>query len=248
VQAPQPSNAASGPTTNKRSIESNVVVDDGSIVVLGGLLAGQLCRQPGQGAGAWRHSVFGRICSGSETRSRKKTNLMVFLRPVVVRDAEHASTPRRWTATSMMRSQQQQDAQPRRRVMLMPMNSAVVMPALPPCAGRPTRRAAPGHRRTEPQAHGAPRYPLPYAFAHEPAPCCWKTGRRQLTLWLHDMATAAAPAPSAEVLRKFDAAPGRNARPPNCCASASAAAYAQGESSAATVVGEVRERCGPDRA
>jgi general secretion pathway protein D len=31
-------NAANGPTTNKRSIESNVLVDDGSIVVLGGLL------------------------------------------------------------------------------------------------------------------------------------------------------------------------------------------------------------------
>ena len=33
---PAPSNA--GPTTNKRSIESNVVVDDGQIIVLGGLI------------------------------------------------------------------------------------------------------------------------------------------------------------------------------------------------------------------
>src|SRR6478735_5449414 len=31
-------NAPNGPTTNKRSIESNVLVDDGAIVVLGGLL------------------------------------------------------------------------------------------------------------------------------------------------------------------------------------------------------------------
>ena len=34
--APGTSNA--GPTTNKRSIESNVVVDDGQIIVLGGLI------------------------------------------------------------------------------------------------------------------------------------------------------------------------------------------------------------------
>ena len=34
--APGTSNA--GPTTNKRSIESNVVVDDGQILVLGGLI------------------------------------------------------------------------------------------------------------------------------------------------------------------------------------------------------------------
>ncbi|MBU3740121.1 MAG: type II secretion system protein GspD, partial [Rhodoferax sp.] len=31
--------SATGPTTNKRSIESNVVVDDGSVIVLGGLLS-----------------------------------------------------------------------------------------------------------------------------------------------------------------------------------------------------------------
>ena len=37
--APGTSNA--GPTTNKRSIETNVVVDDGQIVVLGGLIEDQ---------------------------------------------------------------------------------------------------------------------------------------------------------------------------------------------------------------
>ena len=33
-----PGTANAGPTTNKRSIESNVVVDDGQILVLGGLI------------------------------------------------------------------------------------------------------------------------------------------------------------------------------------------------------------------
>ena len=82
-------NNASGPITNKRSLESNVLVDDGQIVVLGGLLQDSLSNGqdkvpllgdiPGIG-GLFRY----------ETRKRSKTNLMVFLRPTVIRDASAA--------------------------------------------------------------------------------------------------------------------------------------------------------------
>jgi general secretion pathway protein D len=79
-------NATNGPTTNKRTIESNVLVDDGSIVVLGGLLqdeySGSQEKVPGLGDIPFLGALF-----RSEARSRKKTNLMVFLRPVVIRDA-----------------------------------------------------------------------------------------------------------------------------------------------------------------
>ncbi len=40
-----------GPTTSKRSIESNVVVDDGNIIVIGGLLEDSYSQSRGQGAG-----------------------------------------------------------------------------------------------------------------------------------------------------------------------------------------------------
>jgi general secretion pathway protein D len=80
-------NATNGPTTNKRTIESNVLVDDGNIVVLGGLLqdeySGNQEKVPGLGDVPWLGNLF-----KSEARTRKKTNLMVFLRPVVVRDAK----------------------------------------------------------------------------------------------------------------------------------------------------------------
>ncbi|HSH91265.1 MAG TPA: type II secretion system secretin GspD [Ramlibacter sp.] len=79
-------NSATGLITNKRSIESNILVDDGSIVVLGGLLqdeySGNTEKVPVLGDVPGIGNLF-----RSETRSRKKTNLMVFLRPVVVRDA-----------------------------------------------------------------------------------------------------------------------------------------------------------------
>jgi type II secretory ATPase GspE/PulE/Tfp pilus assembly ATPase PilB-like protein len=71
------------PTTSKRSIESNVLVDDGAIIVLGGLL--EDLRQAEDKVPAGRHPLVGNLFR-SENRTRKKTNLMVFLRPVVVRD------------------------------------------------------------------------------------------------------------------------------------------------------------------
>ncbi len=79
-------NSPSGLITNKRSIESTVLVDDGAIVVLGGLLQDEYAGNEQKVPGLGDVPVLGRLFK-SETRSRKKTNLMVFLRPVVVRDA-----------------------------------------------------------------------------------------------------------------------------------------------------------------
>ena len=75
-----------GPSTTKRSIESTVLVDDGSIIVIGGLLqdqySGSVQKIPYLGDLPGIGALF-----RSDTRSRRKTNLMVFLRPVVMRDS-----------------------------------------------------------------------------------------------------------------------------------------------------------------
>ena len=79
--------STSGLITNKRSIESNVLVQDGRIVVLGGLLQDNYTGNESKVPGLADIPFFGHLFK-SETRSRSKTNLMVFLRPVVVRDAQ----------------------------------------------------------------------------------------------------------------------------------------------------------------
>ncbi|NBS98518.1 MAG: type II secretion system protein GspD, partial [Betaproteobacteria bacterium] len=80
------SNSA-GLITNRRAIESNVLVDDGQMVVLGGLIQetveGSVEKVPGLGD----LPVVGQLFR-FDKRSRKKTNLLVFLRPVVLRSAE----------------------------------------------------------------------------------------------------------------------------------------------------------------
>jgi general secretion pathway protein D len=90
-------NSAAGPILSKRALESSVVVDDQQIVVLGGLIqdsfndgtqklpyAGDL---PGLG------SLF-----RYDNRSREKTNLMIFLKPTIVRGTKegHEITSERY--------------------------------------------------------------------------------------------------------------------------------------------------------
>jgi general secretion pathway protein D len=76
-----------GPSTTKRSIENIVTVDDGQILVLGGLIEDTytttLSKVPLLGDIPFLGALF-----RSESRERKRTNLMVFLRPIVLRDAE----------------------------------------------------------------------------------------------------------------------------------------------------------------
>jgi general secretion pathway protein D len=118
--------SSTGLITNKRSIESNVLVDDGSIVVLGGLLSDEYAGASSQVPGLGDIPVLGWLFK-SESRSRSKKNLMVFLRPVVVRDA--AATD----ALSNNRYQQmmgmQQNAQPGFNPILGSGNSPVLPPA-----------------------------------------------------------------------------------------------------------------------
>jgi general secretion pathway protein D len=77
--------------TNKRSLESTVLVDNGQIVVLGGLIQDDnqsaIDKVPLLGDIPYLGALF-----KYETRNRKRTNLMVFLRPVVLKDEKAAAS------------------------------------------------------------------------------------------------------------------------------------------------------------
>jgi general secretion pathway protein D len=77
--------APTGIVTNMRAIETNVLVDDGAIVVLGGLVQDSVAN------GVEKVPLLGDLplvggLFRYETRRQQKTNLMVFLRPYIVRD------------------------------------------------------------------------------------------------------------------------------------------------------------------
>ncbi|WP_415831519.1 type II secretion system secretin GspD, partial [Kerstersia similis] len=83
--------STSGIVTRKRSLETNVLIDDGQIIVLGGLLEDQVSNStvsvPILGSIPFIGNLF-----RYDKRTRTKTNLMVFLRPHIVRDARDSAS------------------------------------------------------------------------------------------------------------------------------------------------------------
>ncbi|MEO3711841.1 type II secretion system secretin GspD [Roseateles flavus] len=79
----------SGPATEKSSIETTVSVDNGEIIVLGGLLKDEFADSEGRVPGLGSIPIIGNLFKNTG-RSRVKTNLMVFLRPVIMRDQKSA--------------------------------------------------------------------------------------------------------------------------------------------------------------
>jgi general secretion pathway protein D len=117
-------NSTTGLITNKRSIESNVLVEDGGIVVLGGLLSDEYSANEEKVPVLGDVPILGNLFK-SQTRSRKKTNLMVFLRPVVIRDAGQSDAIS-MDRYDMMRNYQS-GAQPNSSIVV-PVNHGPVMP------------------------------------------------------------------------------------------------------------------------
>jgi general secretion pathway protein D len=73
-------------TTNKRSLQSTVMVDDGQIIVLGGLIQDSLSDSKDKVPLLGDIPVLGSLFRYN-SRQHTKTNLMVFIRPYVMRDA-----------------------------------------------------------------------------------------------------------------------------------------------------------------
>ncbi|EKU29836.1 general secretion pathway protein D, partial [Alcaligenes sp. HPC1271] len=88
---PTTSVSPSAPVTRKRALSTNVLVDDGQIIVLGGLLEDSI--EDGQQSVPLLGDIplVGNLFK-YEKRKRTKTNLMVFLRPHIVRNAQDSQS------------------------------------------------------------------------------------------------------------------------------------------------------------
>ncbi|NWB96294.1 type II secretion system secretin GspD [Pseudomonas gingeri] len=136
--------AAAGTVTNKRAIDTSILLDDGQIMVLGGLLQDGytqtndgvpfLSSLPGIGA-LFRH----------ERRETNKTNLMVFLRPYIIRDgaAGRSITLNRYDFIRRAQGSLQPErswAMPDMQAPQLP-NAAVAIPGSAPSAAQAPRAA-----------------------------------------------------------------------------------------------------------
>jgi general secretion pathway protein D len=76
--------------TNKRTISTRVLVDDGGMIVLGGLIEDRLTESESRVPVLGKIPVIGALFRVRNTQ-KTKTNLMVFIRPRVLRTAEQAA-------------------------------------------------------------------------------------------------------------------------------------------------------------
>ncbi len=150
-----------GPSTSKRSIESAVLVDDGSVIVIGGLLEDSYSLGQDKVPLMGDLPVVGGLFR-NEKRQRQKTNLMVFLRPVVIRDSatSDALMVDRYEAIRAL----QQNTQPAPSTMMRSVSDAPVLPPLQggsatgatavPAPLAPVMLTPPAPARTVPQPQG----------------------------------------------------------------------------------------------
>jgi general secretion pathway protein D len=98
--------STAGVTTNKRSIESNIMVDDNQIVVLGGLIQDSVNDVASKTPLLGDIPLLGNLFR-YETRQHTKTNLMVFIRPYVMyqQDGYRKITDERYDTMSKRREE-----------------------------------------------------------------------------------------------------------------------------------------------
>ena len=129
--------------TNKRTISTHVLIEDGGTVVLGGLI------QDSQTGGEQRVPFLGRIpvvgeAFKSRSAKKTKTNLMVFIQPRILRDGLDAAyeTNQKY---NYMRDQQRKLGPQREVLPLLPGTPRAILPELPAApAPQPSTEASPG--------------------------------------------------------------------------------------------------------
>jgi general secretion pathway protein D len=112
--------------TNKRTISTRVLVDDGGMLVLGGLIEDRLTESEQRVPGLGRIPLLGNLF---RVRNSKKTksNLMVFIRPRVLRTAEQAAIETNSKYNYLRNLQLDQN---RGKVKLMPGETRPTLPSL----------------------------------------------------------------------------------------------------------------------
>jgi len=116
--------ASQGLITNKRTITTNVLAEDGGIVVLGGLLSDDMTEEKAQVPFLGSIPILGELFKTRAVK-RKKTNLMFFIRPRILRDGVDVAVE---TNAKYNYLRGQQDMMFGSKVPLMP---GVPQPALP---------------------------------------------------------------------------------------------------------------------
>jgi general secretion pathway protein D len=115
-------------STNKRSIKTTVLIEDGGIIVLGGLMSDTVTESEDRVPGLGAIPIIGNLFK-SRSGSRQKKNLVVFIRPRIMRDADATESTSEAKYNEVRRSQQSIS---NGHITLLPGEKQPVIPAIPP--------------------------------------------------------------------------------------------------------------------
>jgi general secretion pathway protein D len=122
---------AVNPTTSKREISTDVLIEDGGIIVIGGLIENQYnhsdTRVPGLGSIPFIGELF-----KDHSASQTKTNLMVFIRPQIMHDGTEMSMETNSKYNFIREEQRAVGKTNRGEIPLLPGVKSPVLPPIPP--------------------------------------------------------------------------------------------------------------------
>jgi general secretion pathway protein D len=148
-------------STNKRSIKTTVLIEDGGVIVLGGLMSDTVTesedRVPGLGAIPLLGNLF-----KSRSGSRQKRNLMVFIKPKIMRDADATEST---SEAAYNEVRQQERTLNGGHITLLPGQTQPAIPPIPPSIALPQ---APPASQTNAQGATANPPPAPAPAATPP--------------------------------------------------------------------------------
>ena len=120
-------------STNKRSIKTTVLIEDGGIIVLGGLMSDTVAQSEDRVPVLGAIPLLGNLFK-SRSGSRQKKNLLVFIRPKILRDAEATEST---SEEKYNQVRQQQRNLNNGHITLLPGQKQPVVPPMPPGSGLP---------------------------------------------------------------------------------------------------------------
>jgi general secretion pathway protein D len=147
-------------STNKRSIKTTVLIEDGGIIVLGGLISDTVTESEDRVPGLGAIPLIGNLFK-SRSGSRQKKNLLVFIRPKIMRDADATESVSEAAYQDVRRSQQNLN---HGKVTLLPGQK---QPAVPPI---PSGIALPPSAPSDTNAQGALPLVVPPQPQSQPTP------------------------------------------------------------------------------
>jgi general secretion pathway protein D len=120
-------------STNKRSIKTTVLIEDGGIIVLGGLMSDTVTQSEDRVPVLGAIPLLGNLFK-SRSGSRQKKNLLVFIRPKILRDADATET----TSESKYEEVRQEEKKlGHGHINLLPGEKQPVIPGIPPKSALP---------------------------------------------------------------------------------------------------------------